>query len=249
MAGSTITMWKQRARTVRFNESEAHEFLQPISEDVAGGLEVNEKEEDDSMFYPDHLDEEKSDAGTQMPDGHDTGKGGIGERNEMEELNEKYQELKNKVDEYFDDENGQQFKTPPIVKAPTKPTREEYERHQTTHTPYAAWCKHCIAARAVRHMHPSKGRQAIVVPDIETGKGPTKVSIDYMYLHERRGRDKDIAHNPPHMIMIEHRSGRCWAYRVPNKGVLEEAHWLAERMVKDLDDAGLRHEKIQLKSA
>ena len=51
------------------------------------------------------------------------------------------------------------------------------------------------------------------------------------------------------MIMIEHRSGRCWAYRVPNKGVLEEAHWLAERMVKDLDDAGLRHEKIQLKSA
>ena len=53
MAGSTITMWKQRAGTVRPKGSEAHKLLQPISEDVAGGLEVDVEDGDDGMFYPD----------------------------------------------------------------------------------------------------------------------------------------------------------------------------------------------------
>ena len=50
------------------------------------------------------------------------------------------------------------------------------------------------------------------------------------------------------MIMIEHRRGRCWAYQVPNKGVPDEAHWLPEKMVQDLDNIGLMHETIQMKS-
>ena len=223
VAGSTIVMWKQREGTVRPSEDNSSKPLQPITEDVAGDLEVENGEEGE-------------------------GNEQVGGKSEMEELNEKYQQLKDKVDEYMDDENGRQCKVPPMVRPPTQPTREEFERHQTTHIPYAPWCKHCLAGRAVRHRHPAKGRKAMIVPDTEIGKGPVKVSMDYMYLHERRGKDRDIAHNPPHMIMIEHKSGRCWAYRVPNKGVLEEAHCLAARMIKDLDDAGLRHETIQLKA-
>ena len=72
--------------------------------------------------------------------------------------------------------------------------------------------------------------------------------MDYMYLHERRGKYREAAHNPPHMIMIEHTKGRCWAYRVPNKGILEDAHWLPKRMVQDLDNMGLKNKKIQLKA-
>ena len=37
-------------------------------------------------------------------------------------------------------------------------------------------------------------------------------------------------------------------YRIPNKGVLEHAYWLPERMVQDLENAGMKHEQIQLKS-
>ena len=48
--------------------------------------------------------------------------------------------------------------------------------------------------------------------------------------------------------MIERTKGRCWAYRVPNIGVLEDAYKLPERMVQDLDNIGLRHHKIQLKA-
>lgn len=223
MAGSTIANKKQRARTVRPQEENTWKYLQPISEDVSGDLEdeTEGKHEDDCEG---------------------------GDENPMEKLNSKYQNLKSKVEEYFDDENGKHYRAPPMVKSPPQPTREEFERHQVTHTPYAPWCKHCIAARAVRSQHPSKGRKATIVPDTETGKGPVKVSIDYMYLHERTGKHRDDAYNPPHMVMVEHRHGRCWAYRVPNKGILEDAEWLPERMVKDIDDNGMRHEKIQMKS-
>ena len=87
-----------------------------------------------------------------------------------------------------------------------------------------------------------------MVPDAEFGDGPVKASMDYMYLHERRGKYRDAAHNPPHMIMIEHARGRCWAYRVPSKGIMDEAHWLPERMVQDFEIAGMNHTKIHLKS-
>ena len=219
LAGSSIADRHQRARTVRPNEENTHRLLQPISDEMLGDLEG------------------------------DKGKSGDGgEQESMEQLDQKYQQLKNKIEEYFDDEHGKEYKQPPVVKTPPQPTREEFERHQATHTPCAPWCKHCLAARAVRSQHPSKGRKAIVVPDIDTGSGPTKVSMEYMYLHERKGKYKESTHNPPHMVMIEHTKGRCWAYRVPNKGIMDDAHWFPERMVQDLDNAGMRHTKIQLKS-
>ena len=68
-----------------------------------------------------------------------------------------------------------------------------------------------------------------------------------MYLHEGRCKYKDSNENPPHMIVVEHKYGRCWAYRAPNKGAFEEAHWLPERMTQDLDNSGMRHEKTQMK--
>ena len=223
MAGLPIAFHKQRERSVSPRESTRTQMLQPIAEGAAGDGEIDYGDEDKQAQEDD-------------------------DENEIDELAKKYEDLKDKVEEHFDDENGKHFKAPPVVKSPPQPTREELERHQATHTPFAAWCKHCIAARAVRHRHPSKGRKARIVPDIETGKGPIKVSLDYMYLHERQGKYRESACNPPHMIVIDHKHGRCWAYRVPNKGILEEAHWLPERIVQDLDNIGLGHERIQLKT-
>ena len=109
----------------------------------------------------------------------------------MEVLVGKYEELKTKVEQYFDDNNLQSRSKVPVVSVPPKPTKEEWLQHQATHTPYAPWCKHCVAARAVRHAHPSKGRRAAVVGDVENSDDPrAKVSIDYMYLHERAGQGR-----------------------------------------------------------
>ena len=107
---------------------------------------------------------------------------------ELEKLATKYEELKEKVEQHFGGNYDSEKRNAPIVRAPQKPTQEQWERHQATHTPFEAWCKHCLAARATRSPHPKQGRKPMIVPDVDKGiLGPTKISIDYMYLHERVG--------------------------------------------------------------
>ena len=154
--------------TVRPQEENTNKLLQPVVEETSGDLEGDNG----------------SSQGKEL---------GGGEAETREQLEKKYQDVKDKVEEYLDDENGKGCRQPPIVKTPPQRTKDELERHQAIHTPYASWCKHCLAARAVRSQHPSRGRRAIVVPDIDTGVGPTKVSMDYMYLHERSGKYKEAA--------------------------------------------------------
>ena len=78
-----------------------------------------------------------------------------------------------------------------------------------------------------------------IVPDIETGDGPTKVSLDYTYFHERVGKYQDVQHNPFYLVVIEHRHRRCWAHQVPNKGVNDGAYWVPRRVLHDLESNGL----------
>ena len=82
------------------------------------------------------------------------------------------------------------------------------------------------------------------MPDTENGEGPTKVSMDYMYLHERVGEHRDIQHNPPYLIVVEHKFGRCWAYQVPNKGINDGAYWVPRRVLQDFENSGLGDTRI-----
>ena len=70
--------------------------------------------------------------------------------NEWERLADKYEELEDRVNEYLNDDQSLGIRKPPVVVAPPKMTKEDWERHQATHTPYMPGCKHCAAARAVR---------------------------------------------------------------------------------------------------
>lgn len=105
-----------------------------------------------------------------------------------------------------------------------------------------------MAARNARRQHPSRGRKAKLVPDTEKGDGPTKVSMDYMYLHERAGKFNEIQNDPPYLIIIEHKFGRCWLHQVPNKGVNDGAHWVPKRVLQDLENSGLGKTRILLKT-
>ena len=181
--------------------------------------------------------------GGKSEDGED-----VAQLDKYEEFAKKYEKFIVHVEQYFDDEQSE-AKNVPVFTTPEEPTKEQLEKHQATHIPYVSWCKHCFTARAIRYHHTIGGRKPMVVPDIETGvNGPTKFSIDYMYLHERIGQLKNMEHNPRPLIMIDHNRGRVWTYRVPNKGVLEGVAWLPKRVVLDMNNCGHEANTIQLKS-
>ena len=50
------------------------------------------------------------------------------------------------------------------------------------------------------------------------------------------------------MVMVEHKFGRGWAYRVPNKGIHSEASWLPKRLLQDLDNTGLQDVRMIVKA-
>ena len=170
-------------------------------------------------------------------------------KDELEELANKYEGLKIQAEDYFNNEHAQGKRDAIVVKAPSKPTKDQWEQLLATHTPFAPWCKHCLAARAVRNHHPSEGRKVMLVPDVENGiGGPITVSIDYMYLHERVRKHKSEENTPPQLVILNHNNGRAWAYRVPNKGVMAGAAWLPTRIIQDLHKCGHEKDRIQLKS-
>ena len=54
--------------------------------------------------------------------------------------------------------------------------------------------------------------------------------------------------NPLHLVMIEHKYGRGWAYRVLNKGIHKEASWLPRKLLQELDNNGLQDMRLIVKS-
>ena len=161
-----------------------------------------------------------------------------GTHESWEELAQKYENLETRVAEQLENTEENERDAPPRIKVLTKPTKEEWERHQTPHTPYVVWCPHCAVARNVRRNHPARGRKVRLAFDTEKGDGLTKVSMDYMYMYDRIGKHRDIQHNPPYFVVIEHRHGRCWAHQVPNKGVNDGAYWVPKKIIQDLGNSG-----------
>ena len=51
-----------------------------------------------------------------------------------DELANKYEQLEKQVQEHLDDQNNAGIREPPAVRAPTSMSKEEWDRHQVTHT-------------------------------------------------------------------------------------------------------------------
>lgn len=60
--------------------------------------------------------------------------------------------------------------------------------------------------------------------------------------------EQDTQNNPPNLVVIEHRHGRVWAHRVPNKGVMGKAEWVPRRVVQDLSNNGMQNVTIHMKT-
>ena len=132
---------KQRANTVRPKQGNTDVTLAPLSEEH-GDLET----------------EQVADVDNGEEDGHDT-------------LEEKVEELHTRFTQQFEDHNDVKDWKTRIVKSPHQPTEEEWERHCVIHTPYAQWCPHCVAGRAVRRQHPKQPRKTHMVPDTDKDVG------------------------------------------------------------------------------
>ena len=133
MAGAPIIIGSQRPSTVS-----------PLKQTPLTSLHPIVRESDASEVKGDEPEAENEDAS---------------EEDEADKLKKHVEDLSRRVAQHFEDEHEKQAVSPPLIKAPQQPTREEWEQHQTTHTPYKSWCPHCVAARAVRRKHPSKGRK------------------------------------------------------------------------------------------
>ena len=126
MAGGSLVKKGKRVTAVRPNEHNAERALAPIG----GGL---------------------GDCG----DGaHDGPNDKAGAENNWEELANKYDQLEKQVKEYLDDNQDNGTREPPIINAPPKMTKEEWENHQVTRIPYSSSCRRSVVARAVRYRHP-----------------------------------------------------------------------------------------------
>ena len=110
----------------------------------------------------------------------------------------------------------------------TKPSRKEVEEHERTHLPFRNWCKHCVFGKAKSNPH----RKA----DEREGERPV-ISIDYMYLHERKIRgqtrwDRSPEDGMPIVVMHDSDSKGTFAFVAPNKG---ECEYAVRRASQDID--------------
>jgi len=106
-----------------------------------------------------------------------------------------------------------------VIKVEVKPSKEEVEKHNTTHLPWRSWCKYCVFGRGKNRGHRKQKHN---------GNVPT-VHADYMYMKEdEKERKKRKADNKgeeyeddgmPILVMKEKPGGWITAHVMPEKGV------------------------------
>ena len=105
------------------------------------------------------------------------------------------------------------------IKVEVKPSKEEVEKHNTTHLPWRSWCKYCVSGRGKNRGHRKQKHE---------GDVPT-VHADYMYMKEdEKERKKRKRENKgeeyeddgmPILVMKEKPGGWITAHVMPEKGV------------------------------
>ena len=102
---------------------------------------------------------------------------------------------------------------------------------------------------AVRRNHSQKKARAHIVKDTDVSKeGPIAFSMAYMYMRDRIGKYRESKYNPPYVVVVDNRFGRCWAHPVPNIGHLDGAHWFPRRLIQDWDNCEFKGARPILKT-
>ncbi len=118
------------------------------------------------------------------------------------------------------DEGEHEERPEKYVRAPTSPSREEFERHMVTHVPFRSWCVHCVRGRAVASPHKK-------AKDKEGDRLPV-ISLDYMFMGSKV--DEGTASI---IVLRDDKSGATMARVVDTKGGSDE--WTLQEILDFLN--------------
>ena len=120
-----MTVRSQRDLIVRPSECKPDEYMASIH-DEAGGLETEEGEKGDATKGTDEeglANDKVIDTDTRL----------VWEK-EWEHVENKVEDLNVRLARHFEDNNDVGSWRPPMVASPVQPTKEEWQKHQLTHT-------------------------------------------------------------------------------------------------------------------
>jgi hypothetical protein len=122
-------------------------------------------------------------------------------------------------------EEGEEGRQPVRARAPQQVSKEEREVHELTHTPYRAWCRHCVKARGRNMPHRSGDHE-------HKAAGVPKISMDYYFMSKA---DEQASANPL-IVMVDEDTGEKYARAVGHKGIGKEREmdWLIKDMSMEL---------------
>jgi len=118
-------------------------------------------------------------------------------------------------------DEGEEGRTAIGLKIPQKVSKTEREEHELTHTPFRAWCRHCVRGRGKNMAHKSSTEDKSMA-------GVPRVSMDYFFMSSK---DEKASENPL-IVMTDEGTGEKYARAVGQKGLGAEGEmdWL----IKDL---------------
>ena len=126
-------------------------------------------------------------------------------------------------------DEGEDGRRPRGLRAPFVVSKEERELHELTHTPYRAWCPHCVRARGRNTPHRSRNEE------LQQGEVP-RIALDYFFM----STVDEAAHSNPLIVMVDEATGDKYARAVGRKGagVAGELDWVVKDMSDELKSWG-----------
>ena len=93
------------------------------------------------------------------------------------------------------EEEGEESRKAVAAPAPRAPSRLEREQHELTHTPYRAWCPHCVRMRGRNTAHRQNvKREKSWIP---------RISFDYFFFSQ----EDEHANKNPMIVMVYEETG------------------------------------------
>ena len=122
-------------------------------------------------------------------------------------------------------EEGEEGRKAIGLAIPQSVSNEEKEAHELTHTPYRAWCRHCVRGRGknMGHRKSNEDKSEATVP---------RVSMDYFFMSTKDERASDN----PLIVMVDETTGEKYARAVGRKGLGTdgEMDWLIKDISMEL---------------
>ncbi len=110
---------------------------------------------------------------------------------------------------------------------PHQPTREEWDQHAITHTPYRAWCPHCLKSRARedKHVVQTEVRQSNIV------------SLDYGFTDDVGENVEERGKSGTLMIAVHHDTGYAFCAQAQCKGRKDK--YICQALLHFIEQLGL----------